>query len=292
MMEWVKQYFRFSNRELRGMQVLVVLIGFGLIWPYLLRPFISAPMQLSPKQIEEVEAWMAAMEQKEVRPYESPSTASQFAVRHLDKPSAKPIARFTFDPNTLEEEGWIKLGFSRGQIRVIQNYLRKGGVFKKPEDLKRIFSVSEKDYARVKDLIQIAQVEKEVKVELNTADSLSLLQLKGIGPAFASRILKYRNRLGGFVDKQQLLDVYGMDEERFSKFEQQVWVDTTKITGIQINHWDEQQLGKHPLVGYKLGEILVRYRQQHGEFANVDDLKNVVVLEVEQLKKLRKYLVF
>lgn len=292
MMERVKEYFRFSNRELRGMQVLVILIGLGMLLPFLLRQFIAEPLRLSPQQIEEIETWLAAMEHKEIQSYESNTTSSQFAVHRLEKPSKKPSELFAFDPNTLEEEGWLRLGFSIAQARVIQNYLRKGGSFKKPEDLRRIYSVSERDYERVKDFIQIARAEKEVRIELNSADSLSLLLLKGIGPAFASRILKYRKKLGGFVDKNQLLEVYGMDEERFSTFEDQVWVDSTKIDGIQINHWDEQQLGRHPLIGYKLGEIMVRYRQQHGDFRSVDDLKNIAVMEEEQLKKLRKYLVF
>src|SRR3569833_3197280 len=58
-----------------------------------------------------------------------------------------------------------------------------------------------------------------VVIELNSADSAKLTELKGIGPSFARRIINYRNRLGGFINKEQLKEVYGMDDDRYAEMQ-------------------------------------------------------------------------
>ncbi len=314
MMRWLKRVFQFSERELKGLRVLAVLVLISLYLPVLYRWLFAEQTTLNEQNVQEVMAWMDQVKRLDsLKSVEAESGRASRSVWEKDAKFAKDpryvpgtsnrayddgenqsvqISYFNFDPNTLDASGWKKLGFSNAQIQVIQNYVKRGGEFKEREDLKKVYSIRDEDYERVKEFIRIEKATKQPFVELNTADSVSLLQLTGIGPAFASRILKYRTVLGGYVDKSQVLGVYGMDKERYGKFERQVWVDTTKITGVAINEWDAKRLGRHPYIGYKVGEIIVRYRHQHGPFKEVEEIRNLGVMEEENFKKLIKYLVF
>lgn len=129
-------------------------------------------------------------------------------------------------------------------------------------------------------------------IEINGADSLILQLLPGIGPAFASRIVRFRDRLGGFFEKEQLMEVYGLDSSRYLKLKDYVRVDTNLVRRIRINEVNAEDLGRHPLIGYKMGNLIVRYRDHHGPFSNEEELRKLGVLDEETIKKLRQYLVF
>jgi competence ComEA-like helix-hairpin-helix protein len=77
-----------------------------------------------------------------------------------------------------------------------------------------------------------------IVIELNSADSARLTELKGIGASFARRIVNYRNRLGCFINKEQLKEVYGMDNNRYAEMHAQVSVDPSHIRRIHINKVD------------------------------------------------------
>lgn len=103
-----------------------------------------------------------------------------------------------------------------------------------------------------------------VLLELNTADSLSLLDLYGIGPVFSHRILRYRDLLGGYYDKQQLMEVYGMDEERFSGFSDDVRVDTTALRKINLRTVGFKEMLRHPYITYEMVKAYIRFRDRSG----------------------------
>lgn len=222
-----------------------------------------------------------------------------------------------FDPNYLDQAGWIRLGFTERQAAVIVKYTGKGGRFRRKEDLKKIYSVSESDYARVADYIVIADPTEqqlyserksthsdarwykdsplqpdELTIEINSADSFSFQVLPGIGPAFAARIVRFRERLGGFHHPLQLLQVYGMDTNRFNGFAGQLEVDTSLIRRIQVNLADYEELRQHPLIGNKLAGVIVRYREHHGPFEGITDLERIQVVNENFLRNIAPYLEF
>lgn len=129
-------------------------------------------------------------------------------------------------------------------------------------------------------------------IEINKADSLILQLLPGIGPAFASRIVRFRDRMGGFYAKEQLLEVYGLDSVRFQGLQDYIRVDTGLVKRIRINEVAAEDLGRHPLIGYKMGNLIVRYREHNGAYRGEGDLRKLGVLEEETIKKLSHYLVF
>ncbi len=159
--------------------------------------------------------------------------ARRLDFQQMDRSVAEnKITPFLFNPNKLPSEQWSKMGLKDWQIKVIKNYEAKGGHFYKKEDFKKMFCISPSEYAILEPYIsipdekkeyaeaktQVKEVHKRALVDLNTADSVTLLSLYGIGPSFAKRIMKYRNLLGGFYNKTQLLEVYGFDQDRLIKY--------------------------------------------------------------------------
>ena len=129
-------------------------------------------------------------------------------------------------------------------------------------------------------------------IELNTADSAKLTGLPGIGPSFARRIVTYRNRLGGFIRKEQLKEVFGMDDDRYSELASQVSVDASHIQKIHINKVDFDGLSHFSYLTFKQMNAIIQFREQHGEYASLDDMRNIAILNDEILRKIGPYIDF
>jgi DNA uptake protein ComE-like DNA-binding protein len=128
-----------------------------------------------------------------------------------------------------------------------------------------------------------------IVVDINAADSLALLDIKGIGPAFASRIIKYRNLLGGFVKKEQLLEVYGFDAERYDEVKDHVKIGKGH-TVLNLNDVSFKELNKHPYVSYDLTKAIFNLKKKLGTFKAVDDIKQIDLVTDELYNKLAPYL--
>ena len=131
-----------------------------------------------------------------------------------------------------------------------------------------------------------------VIIELNSADSAKITGLKGIGPSFARRIVNYRNRLGGFINKEQLKEVFGMDDDRYAEMQAQVSVDPSQIKKIHINKVDLDGLKHFPYLTFKQINAIVQFREQHGDYASLNDLRNIAILNNEILRKIGPYIDF
>lgn len=129
---------------------------------------------------------------------------------------------------------------------------------------------------------------KKMHIELNTSDTINLQKLYGIGRVFAIRILKYRERLGGFCDKRQLLEVYGIKSETYAEIKDQVWIDTTKIKKIDLNEVSFKAILKHPYMDFEQVKKLMNYKDKHRIF-NIKQLETDGVFDKKFLKKLRPY---
>lgn len=220
---------------------------------------------------------------------------------------------FEFDPNGLPVVLWRKLGLSDRQIKVLKNYESKGGKFYRKEDVQKMYSISAVEYALLEPYIVIksnypdrkfkdgkeGQFSKKgqyladkpaIVVELNAADSTSLETIRGIGPAFSSRIVRYKNRLGGFYRKEQLREIYGMDSIKYAELADQVKVDASAIQKINVNTATFDELKKHPYLSYKQMNAIIQYRKQHGGYTSITDLKKVAILNEATLSKIEPYL--
>ena len=152
-------------------------------------------------------------------------------------------------------------------------------------DFRKMYVVSDTLFARLEAYIVIP------KLELNTADSAALVALRGIGPYYARKILDYRERLGGFVDAAQLLEIDGLDADRLAGFSEDVTVDAKKIRKIDLWHASDTVLARHPYIGAKGARSVLRYRQLYDSARwTLPDLAKERALPPENIEKLKKYI--
>ena len=235
------------------------------------------------------------------------AAVSQSGISKTDK------VPFYFDPNIIEMDGLIDLGLSKREARVIINYRSKGGKFKRSEDLSKIYLLTKENYNRIKDFVVITEKEKpDVKpafaadtlnnvlpaqktayvkkiIDLNSADSVDLISLPGIGPYFAGKIIDYRERLGGYAASEQLMDIYGIDRERYSIFCERVWADKSKVVKLKLSEASADDLAKNPYIGAYIARSIVKFRE-----SAKDNVITVTALVVNKILKeeIDKILVF
>jgi DNA uptake protein ComE-like DNA-binding protein len=141
------------------------------------------------------------------------------------------------------------------------------------------------------DIDSIQQLKQKPKtIEINSADSVALLELNGIGPVFAKRILKYRQMLGGFAFKRQLLEVYGMDTIRLSGFLGQIRLDTMSLKKIDLNKATFKELLAHPYLDYDQVKAIARYRDRKGIISSPGELWAAGILPDSLWVGLKHYL--
>jgi len=129
-------------------------------------------------------------------------------------------------------------------------------------------------------------------VELNSADSATLTRVHGIGASFAMRIIRYRYRLGGYYNKEQLKEVYGLDEAKYSEIKDQLTINRDSIIKININTISFASLRQFPYLDYKQASAIIEYRNQHGKYNSMADIANIAILSPEIITKIEPYIVF
>jgi len=220
----------------------------------------------------------------------------------------KTLTPFPFDPNTLTEKGWHTLGLPENLIRTILNYTAKGGHFYRKEDLQKVYGLTIQQYAALDSFIIIPTRPKAVwvspglkntksdkplveSVELNSADSAGLDALKGIGPVFATRILRFRDLLGGYANPAQLLEVYGLDSSLYQLILPFVKVNPDKINRININNCPVPALKKHPYIGYYIAKAIADYRVKHLRFRSIEEVRLLPGMTPEKFIQISPYLI-
>ena len=125
---------------------------------------------------------------------------------------------------------------------------------------------------------------------INSSDSSEYTQLRGIGPTYASRIIKYRDRLGGFYKLEQLSEVYGVSDSLIKSFGNQLRFDSIKIQKLNVNKLEAKELKVNPYIGWNIANSIVNYREQHGKYLKLEDLKKSVLIDDTLYLKIKPYL--
>jgi competence protein ComEA len=214
---------------------------------------------------------------------------------------------FQFDPNNLSVEGWQKLGLSEKTSKTIDKYRSKGGKFYKPEDIKKIWGMPEGFYERVKDYIVIASTQdnyqqnnfekptytkpekKVIVVNINEADTSGFIALPGIGSKLAARIVNFRDKLGGFYSVDQVSETYGLSDSTFQRVKGSLLLGGS-VKKFNINTATKDELKVHPYIKWNLANAIVEYRNQHGDFKSLEDLKNISLVDKNSYNKIIHYL--
>ena len=293
---WLKNFFGFSRSQVNAFVILLPLIMLMLFSEPLWHWWISTrPLERqfdSEKLDSMIRIWDVTQRDKK------PGIA------------AKELNLVAFDPNTATTENFMTLGFSQHLARRIVNYREKGGKFMIKSDLLKIYGVDSAFYQRVYPFISLPErvainkkgakkyeprknlIAKKAaeKFDLNNADTSELKKIYGIGDKLALRILKYREALGGFVDMNQLKEVYGLDSLVINRLSENSTIQNEfRPKKININAASEKQLSSHPYLN-KVAKAIVSYRFQHGNFRAVEDIRNVGSVDEKSIQRVIPYL--
>ena len=319
--QFVKDYLNFTRKERIGILIVIGLILFSLFLPDIIkRSSGNKPIQMD-------SSWMAVLKKSEIR--DSASSNDDYPenddkdtyVYQYDrkKNNYNEITTlkgelFYFDPNTISPAEWKRLGLRDKTIQTIQNYLTKGGHFYKQEDLQRIYGLHKDEYERLLPYVKIeskklaaneqflspkpnsetqplkSSAAKYSAIDINTADTSALISLPGIGSKLALRIVTFRDKLGGFYSIDQIAETYGLADSVFQKIKQYLKLDNPSVRKININTATVDELKTHPYIKFSIANPIVAYRNEHGAFSKIEDIKKVMVVTDEVYNKIVSYL--
>jgi DNA uptake protein ComE-like DNA-binding protein len=207
---------------------------------------------------------------------------------------------FAFDPNIVSYSALMKLGLGAKESNTLINYRRKGGKFRLPSDIKKVYGIEEKKAEKLIPYIEISQdtlrkvsrlqIRQSAKYDINVSDSATLVKLPGIGPVLSGRIIRYRRLLGGYATIDQLKEVYGLKVETYDIIKDRVFADSSVIIRININSAGYKELSHiHYFEKYEISAIL-KYRELKGRIPGISDLTENKLITTEKANKVRPYL--
>lgn len=312
--KWFNNYFYFSRRERRGIIVLltaaILIYSFGILYHYLSTQTkedeTGLEQQLAMKEALTFANSIHQQEQKLKQNRES-------LYRTWQKTSVSPLLT-TFDPNTADSLTFRRLGLPAWMARNILRYREKGGVFRRLEDFRKIYGMTDEQYALLRPYIVLETIEptprpslflsdvsvdslqsqKPIKyapgtvVDLNRADTTELKKIPGIGSAIARLISGYRQQLGGFYSLGQLKDV-NLDYRQLIDW---FCIDTTAIRRIPVNRSSVDRLRRHPYLNFYQAKALVEYRRKHGPLKNLKPFVLYEEFTQKDLERISHYLSF
>ncbi|MFK5854803.1 MAG: helix-hairpin-helix domain-containing protein [Bacteroidota bacterium] len=304
---WFKPFFSLNKSEQRGIIILVILILLlavvNLLLPYLVESRSESNLK---KYKSEIESFIG--EQQHL--IDSANIEFLQNSGEIDRAFAiQKIRPFKFNPNKLPVEAWKKMGFTSQQIRTIKNYEAKGGKFKRKEDVKKMYSISDIEYEIIEPYIHIpsaykSSTGKAIKkkpssrivnyktTEVNSADYEGLQSSLGLSSWLAKRTISYKNALGGFVNKEQLKEVYGINDSIYAGIKKYLIVDTSLIQKIDINNIEFKRLLKHPYFDYNTTKTLFNTRDKIGSFSSINQIKLIEEISDSTMNKISPYLYF
>ena len=205
------------------------------------------------------------------------------AVRVREKASPRPVETFRFNPNTVSVEDLQRLGFSEKQAQSIDNYRQKGGRFRRKADFAKSYVVADSVYERLAPFIDIP------RLDINKADSVALLDLPGIGPYFAGKVVQYRTRLGGYSTVEQLTEIYHFDREKLDGMRDLIYY--SKPTPYPIWTLSETDLSQHPHISKAEAHSIVLFREHHtAAECTLEGLRQAGILSEEHYAGLSRCL--
>lgn len=305
-------YFNFTKKERQGIIVILVLILFFIILPFLYPLFIK-PKQGSTEAFKK-EIAALKIKQDSAAGYAKQDFNDDDKYPAYNQPSQKKYYEtnakgelFYFDPNTVSAADWKRLGLRDKTIATIQNYLSKGGHFYKPEDIGKIWGLHPDEVQRLLPYVQIAPKENNYQqqyqtktndkpkyspsvIDINMADTSVLIALPGIGSKLAQRIINFRDKLGGFYKTEQVGETFGLPDSTFQKIKTRLTISNTAIKQLNINTATVDELKAHPYIRYNLANAIVQYRSQHGNFTSVAAIKNIMMVTEDIYSKAAPYL--
>ncbi len=300
-----KNFFYFSKSERRVILLLTVTLGLlciatPLVW------HIRRQNTVTIAEPDSIDAFIAGLTKQK-----QPSKH-----RYASREREEVIVEYhDFDPNKADSVELRRLGLPSFIAHNILRYRAKGGVFRNPQSLARIYGLSDEAFKTLEPYIVISEEytrkpirqidtvmlreEKEeprypVKlpegtvVDLNEADTTLLRQIPGIGSALSKMIVDYRERLGGYASVEQVLEVNHVDASMCRWFK----VGTPSLRQLRVNHDGLDRLRRHPYMDFYKAKAIIEYRRKRGQIKSLSRIALFEEFSEKDLKKLQPYLSF
>jgi competence ComEA-like helix-hairpin-helix protein len=129
-----------------------------------------------------------------------------------------------------------------------------------------------------------------VLVDLNRSSIEEFTKINGVGSFYAKQIIRYREQLGGYHSKDQLLEVWKMNLETFDKLKDYVFIQKGDLKKISLNSTNINELNNHPYLNWNQANSIIKMRDQRGGFNSIDDIKESVLIDEETFEKLLPYI--
>lgn len=297
----LKNYLTFTRKERTAVLVLLVLISVLIVAPVFYSPELAPP-----RDTRLLQHYLdSAQTGKEERPIVADAD-TESAETEVNR---SPASLFFFDPNTLAAADWIRLGIPEKTVRTIMNFRNKGGQFRVPDDLRKIWGLRKTDadrlvpYSRIKPKednnyasrfpLPVGDKKREEKtlpvIEVNTATAEQWESLPGIGKVLANRVIRYREKLGGFTSLEQVKKTYGISDSVFTQIQPLLRLQPEIVSGnrsMDLNTATVSQLTAIAGIPEGIAKAIVVYRKEYGPFQQITDLKKLVLISDTLFQRL------
>ena len=294
MMKNLKSHFKFSKQERSGIFFLLcIIIGLQMVF-YVVKS-TSANIEGKLSIDKETQARIDSLKR--------------------ETPKQDSIRLFPFNPNYITDYKGYTLGMSLEEIDRLHAYRTKNLFVNSPEEFQQVTQVSDsflnrispyfkfpdwvkdKSSDRVKSQIHESVYDLRKKEEfnqikdLNKATAEELRTIYGIGDKLSQRIIKFRDRLGGFFVDDQLYDVYGLEPEVVQRTQEKFKViSTPRINKININTASEAEISKLIYISNSLATKIVGYRENNGPFTSFGELNEIEGFPAQKIDRIKLYL--
>jgi competence protein ComEA len=287
--------FFLSKRSRSGVIGLLVLVLIIALIPRLLLHF---------ENNNELKLTVSKVSKEDITELKKERQSSKRNYNYKSKKSKFKIPPTKFNPNSYTQNDWVYLGLSVKQADVVLRFTERG-VYNEA-DFKKIFVIPNELFALIKDSIVYSEkpayvaltnnkVGKDNKIkvvlDLNTASQEQLVSIPGVGEYVAGRIVNYRDKLGGFIKKEQLLEISKVDVDLYARIEGYLKLNEGESRKISINTADAKELQAHPYIDWSVANSIVKIRnQKENMYKSIDEIKVSVLIDEELFEKIKPYL--
>ena len=301
-----------SKQQWIGLVIVLLMVTTVETCVYLTRKWQAAhpAPELFALQPEREQAFLSYLDSLDES--ERAARRAQYASRY-----PQPVIRLQpFDPNTADSTLLVTVGLKPWMARNLIRYRNAGKVFRRPEDLQRLYGMNDSLYSTLLPFIQIdtaalanslgmcrvasdtdtvitaytPRIKRDTILDLNTADTTEFMLLRGVGRFTAMQIIRYRQALGGYYSTSQLYEISEIANDRIDSLLPHLYADTSLITPIDVNRASVKQLYRHPYISYKQAEQLYDLRRRKLRLHSPDELS--AVFSPDERQRLLPYLRF